>query len=221
MPRGDGQCAECGLVRERTQGSGNQSRRDYLLLTASKPLRDPLECQNGGRSNQGRRLLRFQSERKYPPSIGLAPCGFLPIAPSARTTDHDGVSTQIGRLMMLMSRQTFAVASAVIAMGLSCPAHAQDAKPAEQSVTFFQNVRIFDGKSAALSSAMNVLVRGTTIEKISEDTPPTDLIANAKVIAGGGRTLMPGLIDMHWHTMLVRPTPAAPSLDRASTLPAP
>jgi imidazolonepropionase-like amidohydrolase len=111
--------------------------------------------------------------------------------------------------MMLMSRQTFAVASAVIAMGLSCPAHPQAAAPAEQPVTFFQNVRIFDGKSAALSSAMNVLVRGTTIEKISEDTPPTDLIANAKVIAGGGRTLMPGLIDMHWHTMMVRPTPAA------------
>ena len=29
------------------------------------------------------------------------------------------------------------------------------------------------------------------------------------LIDGGGRTLMPGLIDMHWHTMLVRPTPAA------------
>jgi len=111
--------------------------------------------------------------------------------------------------MMLTSRQIFAVASAVIAMGWLCPAQAQDAKPAEQPVTFFQNVRIFDGKSGALSSAMNVLVRGATIEKISEDIPPTDLIANTKVIAGGGRTLMPGLIDMHWHTMLVRPTPAA------------
>jgi imidazolonepropionase-like amidohydrolase len=29
------------------------------------------------------------------------------------------------------------------------------------------------------------------------------------LIDGGGRTLMPGLIDMHWHTMMVRPTPAA------------
>ncbi len=29
------------------------------------------------------------------------------------------------------------------------------------------------------------------------------------MIAGGGRTLMPGLIDAHWHTMLVRPNPAA------------
>jgi imidazolonepropionase-like amidohydrolase len=28
------------------------------------------------------------------------------------------------------------------------------------------------------------------------------------VIDGGGRSLMPGLIDAHWHTMFVRPTPA-------------
>ena len=56
---------------------------------------------------------------------------------------------------------------------------------------------------------MNVLVRGNTIEKISRDPIPTDRSANTKIIAGGGRTLMPGLIDMHWHAMLVRPTPAA------------
>ena len=73
----------------------------------------------------------------------------------------------------------------------------------------FQNVRIFDGKSDSLSVSMNVLVRGNTIEKISEDPIPTERLANTNVIPGGGRTLMPGLIDMHWHTMLVRPTPAA------------
>ena len=28
------------------------------------------------------------------------------------------------------------------------------------------------------------------------------------MVAGGGRTLMPGLIDNHWHTMLARTTPA-------------
>ena len=111
--------------------------------------------------------------------------------------------------MLLLSRHTFAVASAIIATGLSCPSPAQDAERAEQPVTFFQNVRIFDGKSEAIRSAMNVLVRGNKIEKISADAPPTDLIANAKIIAAGGRTLMPGLIDMHWHTMMVRPTPAA------------
>ena len=77
------------------------------------------------------------------------------------------------------------------------------------ALTVFENVRIFDGKSEALSGSMNVLVRGNTIEKISKDPIPIDGNPSAKVIAGGGRTLMPGLIDAHWHAMLVRPTPAA------------
>jgi imidazolonepropionase-like amidohydrolase len=69
----------------------------------------------------------------------------------------------------------------------------------------FENVRIFDGKNDALSASMNVLVRGNTIDKISRDPIPTDR-ANTRTIPGGGRTLMPGLIDMHWHAMLARPT---------------
>jgi imidazolonepropionase-like amidohydrolase len=81
------------------------------------------------------------------------------------------------------------------------------------AVTVFENVRIFDGKSEQLSANANVLVRGNTIEKISKDPIPVDADAPAKIIAGGGRTLMPGLIDAHWHAMLVRPTPAALLVD--------
>lgn len=81
------------------------------------------------------------------------------------------------------------------------------AKPPAQ--TIFENVRIFDGKSDGLTASMNVLVRGNTIEKISSDPIPIDAGSSTKIIAGGGRTLMPGLIDAHWHAMLVRPTPAA------------
>ncbi len=87
---------------------------------------------------------------------------------------------------------------------------AQAALAAEPpAVTLFENVRIFDGKSDALSGNMNVLIRGNAIEKISKDPIPIDGNPSAKIIAGGGRTLMPGLIDAHWHAMLVRPTPAA------------
>lgn len=81
------------------------------------------------------------------------------------------------------------------------------------ALTLFENVRVFDGKTEALSASMNVLVRGNTIEKISKDPIPIDGNSSAKVIAGGGRTLMPGLIDAHWHTMLVRPTPTALLVD--------
>ena len=78
---------------------------------------------------------------------------------------------------------------------------------AGDTVTVFQNVRVFDGKGGALSEPKNVLVRGNKIERISEDPVSTDPGATTLVIDGSGRTLMPGLIDMHWHTMMVRPTP--------------
>src|SRR5215471_15644760 len=84
------------------------------------------------------------------------------------------------------------------------PALAGNAGP----VTVFSNVRIFDGKSDKLSAPTNVLVRGNKIAKISSQPIPTDRRADTVLIDGGGRTLMPGLIDMHWHTMLVRPTVA-------------
>ena len=69
-------------------------------------------------------------------------------------------------------------------------------------------MRIFDGKNDSLSAASNVLVSGNTIEKISTDPISIDGAANVTIIEGGGRTLMPGLIDAHWHAMLVRPNPA-------------
>src|SRR5262249_60177967 len=72
----------------------------------------------------------------------------------------------------------------------------------------FHNVRISDGKSGTLSAPSHLLVRGNKIEKISTTPLPVDRKADTVIIDGGGRTLMPGLIDMHWHAMLVRPTPA-------------
>lgn len=68
--------------------------------------------------------------------------------------------------------------------------------------TLFQNVRIFDGKSDKLTAPSNVLVRGNLIEKISIDPIPTDRRADTIIIDGGGKTLMPGLIDAHVHTMM-------------------
>jgi imidazolonepropionase-like amidohydrolase len=89
----------------------------------------------------------------------------------------------------------------IVVLSLAAPSLAEN-------VILFENVRIFDGKSEQLTGPRNLLVRGNKIEKISAEPIPTDRSANAKIISGKGRTLMPGLIDMHWHTMLVRPTPA-------------
>jgi imidazolonepropionase-like amidohydrolase len=76
------------------------------------------------------------------------------------------------------------------------------------AVTLFENVRIFDGKSQALSAPSNVLARGNIIERIATTDIPVDRRADTRIIAGSGRVLMPGLSDMHWHAMMVRPTPA-------------
>jgi imidazolonepropionase-like amidohydrolase len=84
---------------------------------------------------------------------------------------------------------------------------AQTITPSPKAI-LFQNVRIFDGKSDQLSPPSNVLVRSNKIERISAQPIPTDRRADTVLIDGAGRTLMPGLIDMHWHTMFARPTPA-------------
>ena len=83
------------------------------------------------------------------------------------------------------------------------------AQGVQPTIVLFQNVRVFDGKSGTLSGPSNVLVRGNKIELISTAPIPTDRSAKTQIIEGGGRTLMPGLIDAHWHAMLVRPPVAS------------
>jgi imidazolonepropionase-like amidohydrolase len=69
-------------------------------------------------------------------------------------------------------------------------------QPAEQEF-LFRNARVFDGSGAALTEPTNVLVRRNKIAAIGSGTASP----NAIVIDGGGRTLMPGLIDAHTHLM--------------------
>ena len=70
------------------------------------------------------------------------------------------------------------------------------------AATLFHNVRIFDGKGAALSAPSDVLVRGNTIERISAQPIAVDGADEVRVIAADGRVLMPGLIDAHWHAFM-------------------
>ncbi|MEH2626996.1 imidazolonepropionase-like amidohydrolase [Bradyrhizobium sp. AZCC 1719] len=76
------------------------------------------------------------------------------------------------------------------------------------AITLFNNVRVFDGRGTSLSEPTNVLVRDNLIETISRTPISVDRSATTMIVDGGGRTLMPGLIDVHWHAMLIRVTPA-------------
>lgn len=109
--------------------------------------------------------------------------------------------------MISIVRRAFVAMPLVIATALSPDVRAQSTTQAGAS-TLFQNVRIFDGRSSALSTPSNVLIRGNLIERISEAPIAVDRSATPTIIDGGGRTLMPGLIDSHWHAALIRVTPA-------------
>ena len=89
---------------------------------------------------------------------------------------------------------------AALAGALTLTSQALAAAP--DAVTLFNHVRVFDGKSAALSAPKNVLVRGNKIEKISAQPIPTDKRGDTRIIDGTGKTLMPGLIDNHVHLFM-------------------
>ena len=94
---------------------------------------------------------------------------------------------------------------AAVSAWLCLTSSAAGAQTTVGGATLFQNVRIYDGTGKSLSAPSNVLVRGNRIERISRAPIPVDPAAASVVIDGSGRTLMPGLIDAHWHTLLVRP----------------
>ena len=71
---------------------------------------------------------------------------------------------------------------------------AQEAE--EPKRILFTNVNVFDGVSDSLSMNTNVLVEDNLIAAVG---PSITLPEGTEVIDGGGRTLMPGLIDSHTH----------------------
>lgn len=72
--------------------------------------------------------------------------------------------------------------------------------PAESAPVLLTNLRLFDGRSSTLRDGLSVLVRQGRIQSVASGKPP--LPEGAQVIDCGGRVLMPGLIDMHWHATL-------------------
>lgn len=69
----------------------------------------------------------------------------------------------------------------------------------KKSAILIKNARVFTGESDKLLEGMNVLIQENKIRSISPSvTAPTEAI----IIDARNRVLMPGLIDVHWHTML-------------------
>jgi len=74
---------------------------------------------------------------------------------------------------------------------------AQEEAPPQVLIT---NVNVWDGTSEGLLNGLDVLVTGNIITQVAGDISPP---SGATVIDGGGRTLIPGLIDMHSHLSIM------------------
>ena len=75
---------------------------------------------------------------------------------------------------------------------------AQEEQKAEHIM--ITNVNVFDGFSESLQMNTNVLIENNYITDVG---PSITLPEGARVIDGEGRTLTPGLIDMHTHSVFM------------------
>jgi imidazolonepropionase-like amidohydrolase len=77
---------------------------------------------------------------------------------------------------------------------------AQDEAPSQ---TLIKNVNVWDGLAEKAVKGQDVLIEGNKVAKVGKNLSAS----GATVIDGAGRTLMPGLIDMHTHVMFPRGLP--------------
>lgn len=138
--------------------------------------------------------MRLSAKMRCDPVVSNASC--LCCAPEVQWLTR--------RMAAQLSRRGFVagVAASLASLGLPDLAKAQSAPVpvrSERSI-LFSNVRLFDGVSPSLRQGVQVLVLGDKIKAV--DASNAAAPEGAEVIDGGGRTLIPGLIDAHWHTML-------------------
>lgn len=102
-----------------------------------------------------------------------------------------------------LSRRGFiaGAGASLASFGLGQTAGARVASLRSTSPIVFGNFLLFDGKSKALRGGLRLLVEGNLVKQVvAGDLTPPD---GAQMIDCGGRVMMPGLIDAHWHSIFV------------------
>ena len=131
--------------------------------------------------------------------LGIGPtclCSQPQLQSAARRIDRD------------LSRRGFiaGAGASLLSLGLFQPA-ARAAPSGPTPPIVFRNARVFDGRSSALREGLSLLVEGNRIKLVATgDLTSPD---GARTIDCGGRVVMPGLIDAHWHTMFAAVSGAA------------
>ncbi|GAA5191916.1 amidohydrolase family protein [Ferrimonas gelatinilytica] len=93
-----------------------------------------------------------------------------------------------------MKKLLHLLTGSLLALLIASPAVADEV--AAKPKTIITNVNVFDGVNEALIKNANVVITGNLISAVSTEAVILD---GATVIDGGGRTLIPGLTDVHWH----------------------
>jgi imidazolonepropionase-like amidohydrolase len=136
--------------------------------------------------------------------------GARPILPAGCGCCNPQVRSIARRIDREISRRGFiaGVGASLASLGFTRPAKAQAVPPP----VVFSNFLLFDGRSSALRGGLRLLVEAGRIKALATgDFSPPD---GARTIDCGGRTLMPGMIDAHWHTIFAGlPIPALLNAD--------
>jgi imidazolonepropionase-like amidohydrolase len=110
-----------------------------------------------------------------------------------------------------LSRRGFVagLGASVAALGFPRASRAQSAPAPPILLT---NFRLFDGKSDALRGGLSLIVEGGRIKAVATGSATGP--EGARTIDCGGRVVMPGLIDAHWHCIFAAlPIPALLAAD--------
>lgn len=106
------------------------------------------------------------------------------------------------RIAAGLSRRQF-IGGAAAAVGLLASSHTASgltAQPkAPERPILFSNLRLFDGVGRIVRKGVNILVKGNRIEALPN---ACETVNDAVIVDCGDRLAMPGLIDVHWHSML-------------------
>ncbi|MDB4307737.1 amidohydrolase family protein [Gammaproteobacteria bacterium] len=82
------------------------------------------------------------------------------------------------------------------------------------SQTLFKNVHVWDGTSDGITKKTNVLIENNIIKKVR--ALDSDAHAEANIVDGAGRILMPGLIDSHVHFNMMLIPDGIPGLETST-----
>ncbi len=104
------------------------------------------------------------------------------------------------RINANLSRRGFVAGAgaSIAALGLAGRAKAETAPEPPRPIVF-TNCLLFDGQSATVREGFHLLVEGGRIKSIAAGSPTAP--EGARTIDCGGRVVMPGLIDAHWHSV--------------------